>query len=122
MAANKRHVYIFSLPKQVKLDFNTLSKILYTHFYQPNAKEILLNWLDWAEYNLSSDNEYYQVYKFLNDESSLEEMISWLQAHMSSYVCSGSVNDYSYAVYYEVDNLNILILEKVKQLINSKYY
>lgn len=120
MAINKKHVYIFKIPKHIKLEFNQLSNLLYTNFYEPYARAILQEWLYWAEDTFPHEQNFYETFVFLNDTSILNELVHWLVIHMSENVESGSGNKYSYAVYTEHRNLKHLILKKVKELMKSK--
>lgn len=120
MAANKKHAYIFKIPKHIKLEFNQLSSLLYTNFYEPYARQILHDWLYWAEDTFSYEQDFYQTFLFLNDQEILGEVVHWLVIHMTANIESGSGCEHSYAVYREHHNLNSLILEKVKELMKVK--
>jgi len=116
MATNKKHAYIFKIPKHVKLEFNQLSTLLYTNFYDPYARQILQDWLMWAEDIFTHEQDFYQTFLFLNDSNVLKEVIHWLILHMTTNIQSCSGDEYAYAVYIQHHNLNSLILEKVKEL------
>ena len=120
MAVNKKHVFIFKIPKHIKLEFNQLSNLLYTNFYDPYARQILHDWLMWAEDTFTHEQDFYQTFLFLNDTNVLKQVIEWLILHMTANIQSGSGDQHSYAVYIQHHNLNSLILEKVKELMKLK--
>ena len=120
MAANKKHVFIFKVPRHIKLEFNQLSNLLYTNFYDPYSRQILYDWLMWAEDTFSHEQDFYQTFLFLNDTSVLKELLDWLIKSMVDDIQSGSGDEYCYAVYIQESNLNSRILNKVKELMKSK--
>jgi hypothetical protein len=120
MATNKKHAYIFKMPKHVKLEFNELRDLLYNNFYNPYAKQILQEWITWAEDIFSDEQDFYQTCIFLNDTYVINDVIHWLVLHMTTNIQSGMGEQHAYAFYIQHHNLNSLILEKIKELMKLK--
>ncbi len=95
--------------------------LILNNFYDPSARQILLNWIDWSE-NQFSETSYQKILQFINEEHIVISIISNVIAHIIKNAKTFRYQDTSFTVFKHTIKTKKLITDEIEYRMKEEGY
>ena len=95
--------------------------LILNNFYDPSARQILLNWIDWSE-NQFSETSYQKILEFINEEHIVISIISNLIAHIIKNARVIRYQNASFTVFKHTVETKKLITDQIEYKMKEEGY
>lgn len=95
--------------------------LILNNFYDPSARQILLNWIDWSE-NQFSETSYQKILQFINEEHIVISIISNVIAHIVKNAKTFRYQDTSFTVFKHTIKTKKLITDEIEYRMKEEGY